>query len=97
LHEAVLPIVDTELDGCLIPAVDIQNPLHPDWRLLSIFDVITIANIHYYLRCLMAISEEACPDIDKVAYIYEKIQSRYKGNESLIRYVSCGGQQLSWH
>ncbi|KAI3318140.1 hypothetical protein HD806DRAFT_549483 [Xylariaceae sp. AK1471] len=85
LQEAVLPMIDLELDnGCLIPAVNIQDPRHPDWRLLNIFDVIISADIHYYLRCLFAIAEEACRDIDKVAYIYEKIQARYKGNERLI-------------
>ena len=42
-------------------------------------------DIHYYLRCLIAISEEHRPDVDDLAYIYEKIQASYKENEERIR------------
>jgi hypothetical protein len=92
LQETVLPMIDPELDeGRLIPAVDIKDPQHPEWTLLSYFGVIMKGDIHYYLRCLIAISEEHCPDVDKVAYIYEQIQARYKENEELIRYVSHVG------
>jgi hypothetical protein len=89
LQETVLPMLDTELNGggCLIPAVDIKNPSHPDWRILSNFGVIITADVHYYLRCLISIAEGAFPDVDQVVDIYEKIQARYAGSESLIRYV----------
>ena len=91
LRESVLPMIDPQLDkGRLIPAVDIKDPQHPEWTLLSYFGVITKGDIHYYLRCLIAISEEHRPDVDNVAYIYENIQDRYKENEELIRYVSYG-------
>ena len=76
--------------GRLTPAVDIKDPQHPEWTLLSYFGVITKGDIHYYLRCLIAISEEHRPDVDNVAYIYENIQARYKENEELIRYVWHG-------
>jgi hypothetical protein len=59
---------------------------------LSYFGVIIKADIHYYLRCLISISGEHCPDVDSVAYIYEQIQARYKENEGLIGYVSLGGE-----
>ena len=91
LQETVLPMIDPQLDeGRLVPAVDIRDPQHPEWTLLSYFGVIMKRDIHYYLRCLIAISEEHCPDVDTVAYIYEKIQARYKENKELIRYVSYG-------
>jgi len=91
LQETVLPMIDPLLDeGRLIPAVDIKDPQHPEWTLLSYFGVILKGDIHYYLRCLVAISEEHCPDVDGVAHIYDQIQARYKGNEELIRYVSHG-------
>ena len=88
LQETVLQIIDPQLDkGCLIPAVDIKDPQHPEWTLLSYFGVVTKRDIHYYLRCLIAVSQERRPDVDNVAYIYENIQARYKENEELIRYV----------
>lgn len=89
LQETVLPTIDPQLDeGRLISAVDIREPHHPEWALLSYFGVAMKSDIHYYLRCLITISDEDCPDIDIVAYVYEKIQARYKENEELIRYVS---------
>ena len=91
LQETVLPMIDPQLDhGRLIPALDIQDPQHPEWTLLNYFGVIIKGDIHYYLRCLIAISEEPRPDVENVAYIYEEIQARYKENEELIRYVSHG-------
>jgi hypothetical protein len=98
LQETVLPMIDPQLDeGRLIPAVDIKDPQHPEWSLLSYFGVIMKGDVHYYLRCLITISEENCPDVDSVAYIYEKIQSRYKGNEELIWYVFRGTLEFLEH
>lgn len=89
LRETVLPMIDRQLDeGCHIPAVDISDPQHPEWTLLSYFGVIMKGNVQYYLRCLISISEEQRPDVDSVTYIYEQIQARYRENEELIRYVS---------
>lgn len=86
LRETVLPMIDPELDeGRDSPALDIKDPHHPEWTLLSYFGVIMKGDIEYYLRCLIAVSETPFPEIDKVAYIYEQIQIGYKGNEDLIR------------
>jgi hypothetical protein len=88
LQHTVLPNIDAELeDGFPIPAVPIEDASHPDWRLLSHFGVTVSPDAEYYLRCLTAIAGNAAPDVDKVAYIYEKIQSRYRGNEQSIKYV----------
>ncbi|KAF1996938.1 hypothetical protein P154DRAFT_607356 [Amniculicola lignicola CBS 123094] len=85
LQDTVLPTIDRQLDeGRLIPAVEITDPQHPEWTLLNYFGVIMKPDIHYYLRCLIAISDEPVPDVDNVAYIYEQIQARYKDNEELI-------------
>jgi len=93
LQETVLPMIDRQLDeGRHIPAVDISDPQHPVWTLLSYFGVIMKGNVQYYLRCLVSISEEHRPDVDSVAYIYEQIQARYRENEGLIRYVSHNGE-----
>jgi len=87
LQETVLPEIDRELkDGCSIPAVCVEDPSHSDWRFLSHLGVVTSPDIHYYLRCLAEVARSTGADIDKVAYIYEKIQSWYQGNEELIRY-----------
>jgi hypothetical protein len=89
LQGTVLPTIDRQLDeGRHIPAVEISDPQHPEWTLLSYFGVIMKGDVQYYLRCLISISEEHRPDIDSVAYIYEQIQARYRGNEELIRYFS---------
>jgi hypothetical protein len=89
LQGTVLPMIDRQLDeGRHIPAVDIRDPQHPEWTLLSYFGVIMKGDVQYYLRCLISISEEHRPDVDSVAYIYEQIQARYRGNEELIRYFS---------
>jgi hypothetical protein len=93
LQETVLPMIDPQFDeGRLIPAVNIKEPQHPEWTLLIHFGVIIKADIHYYLRCLISISGEHCPDVDSVAYIYEQIQARYKENEGLIGYASLDGE-----
>ncbi|KAF2129618.1 hypothetical protein P153DRAFT_431538 [Dothidotthia symphoricarpi CBS 119687] len=85
LQRTVLPSIDPQLDEqCRIPTVSITDPKHTDWRLLALFGVVIEADIHYYLRCLIAISDEHHPDVDSVTYIYEKIQTLYKGNEELI-------------
>ncbi|KAF2812279.1 uncharacterized protein BDZ99DRAFT_518138 [Mytilinidion resinicola] len=85
LQDTVLPTIDRQLDeGRLIPAVVIMDPQHPEWTLLNYFGVIVKPDIHYYLRCLIAISDEPVPDVDNVAYIYEQIEARYKENEELI-------------
>ena len=92
LQETVLPMIDTQLDeGRLIPAVEIKQPLHPEWLLLSYFGVIIKRNVEYYLRCLTSISERHCLDLDSVAYIYEQIQSRYREYKVLIRYLPQSG------
>ena len=98
LQETVLPMIDAHLDKIrLMPTVDIKDAQHPGWSLLSHFGVMTKGDIQYYLRCLIAISEENRPDVDDVAYIYEKIQARYKQNEDLIRYVSEDRLAFSEH
>ncbi|PMD47662.1 hypothetical protein L207DRAFT_415975, partial [Hyaloscypha variabilis F] len=86
LQETVLPKIDIELDEeALIPALDINNAQHPEWALLSNFGVLMKGDINYYLRCLIAISDGPSPNVDKVAYIYEQIQTRYRENEDIIR------------
>jgi len=88
LQETVLPKIDIELDEeALIPALDINNAQHPEWALLSNFGVLMKGDINYYLRCLIAISDGPSPNVDKVAYIYEQIQTRYRENEDIIRCV----------
>ncbi|KAK4123607.1 hypothetical protein N657DRAFT_633853 [Parathielavia appendiculata] len=85
LQDTVLPMIDPDLDqGHLIPALEIEDPLHPEWALLSSFGVLLRPDIHYYLRCLFAISEAADPNVDDVAYVYKQIENRYNGNEGLI-------------
>lgn len=91
LEETVLIEIDRELkDMCSIPALSVEDPLHMDWRFLSHLGVSTSPDIHYYLRCLAAVSKSTGVDVDKIAHIYEKIQSRYPGNEELIRYSRPG-------
>ncbi|KAF1839660.1 hypothetical protein BDW02DRAFT_486530, partial [Decorospora gaudefroyi] len=86
LRETILPAIDPRLDdGCIIPALDIMTPQHADWRLLGSVGVVLTADVHYYLRCLISISEHDHADIDHVAYIYDKIQSFYRVHEPIIR------------
>ena len=88
LCETVLPAIDQQLDQSAgIPAVDVKDPRHTDWKLLDYFDVVLVANVQYYLRCLIATAEYGHTDIDHVAYMYEKIQSFYRGNEHVVQYV----------
>jgi len=96
LCETVLPKIDSELDegGC-IPAVEISDPSHHDWRLLAHFGVIINANVDFHLRCLTAMAKDPNPDVNKVAYLYENIQSVYQGNENHIRYVAARPNRIS--
>lgn len=88
LNETVLANLDMQLDqDKLIPAVELNEPEHPEWTILSYFGVLMKSDVNYYLRCLIAISSYEKPDIDTVAYVYEQIQSKYTGNEELIRYI----------
>jgi hypothetical protein len=72
----------------MIPAVHIPNPRHLEWRLLGLFGVVPIADVNYYLRCLVTLAGRERVDIDHIAYIYDKIQSYYRGNEPIFQYVS---------
>jgi len=88
LQETVFPTVDSQLEeGGVIPVVDIKGPQHPEWTLLTYFGVLMKSDVHYYLRCLISISERQRLDFDSVAYIYEQIQAKYQGNKDFIRYV----------
>ncbi|KAH7202459.1 hypothetical protein DER44DRAFT_669606 [Fusarium oxysporum] len=84
LQESVAPMLDPTLEGELIPAVQIKDPVNPQWALLSHFGVSTKLDIHYYLRCLVATSRHSFSDVNNITYIYEQIQNRYRGNEELI-------------
>ncbi len=89
LQETVLPSVDRQLDQEYItPSIHIIEPGHKDWRLLGCFGVLQNASAEYYLRCLQAISEQKRPNVDLVTYVYDKIQTFYRGNETLIKYVT---------
>ena len=89
LQECVAPRLDSQLDERRsVPTVSLRGAQHLNWDFLNFFGVMTKADARYYLRCLLSMSEEECPDIDDVEYIYEKIQSFYKGNEELVRYVN---------
>jgi hypothetical protein len=89
LQETVLSTIDPILDETfLTPALAITDPRSPEWKFLGYFGVSMEANIHYYLRCLIAVSEKQAPDFDIVAYLYEQVQARYKGCEDLVRYAA---------
>jgi hypothetical protein len=93
LRDTVLPSLDRQFDReRFIPAVKIEDPQDANWMFLGSFDVILIADVHYYLRCLLAISVQDREDIDSIAYIYDKIQSFYRGNEPIIQYVHSSVQ-----
>ena len=89
LHTTVLGI-DPELEGCpLIPILCVKNPSDSGWKFLDHFGVAVTLDIHYYLRCLDAMSAASTiPEHETVVHIYENIQSRYQheDNEKLIRY-----------
>jgi hypothetical protein len=89
LRELVLPTADADLDDrCSLPSIRISNPRHTGWNFLQVFGVVVEPNVHYYLRCLTAIAEEQHSDADNVVYIYEKLQSHWRGNSDVIRYAS---------
>lgn len=86
LHDTVLANLDAHLDSSKsIPVIELPDPESPEWNLLSYFDVVMKGDVSYYLRCLIAISSDDKPDTDLVTYIYEQLQSKYTGNEELIR------------
>jgi hypothetical protein len=88
LHDTVLANLDAHLDSSKsIPVIELPDPESPEWNLLSYFDVVMKGDVSYYLRCLIAISNDDKPDTDLVTYIYEQLQSKYTGNEELIRSV----------
>ncbi|UPX11197.1 uncharacterized protein EKO05_0001817 [Ascochyta rabiei] len=86
LHDTVLAKLDVQLDQSrFVPALYIQQPEDTEWHILTYFGVGVKSDVHYYLRCMTTLSRDEAPDIDVVSYIYEQIQSRYTGNEELIR------------
>lgn len=88
LRETVLSKLDTQLDQSkAVPALQLHDTENTEWNLLAHFGVLVKPDVHYYLRCLDTVSSDQAPDIDVVSYIYEQIQSRYTGNEDLIRYA----------
>ncbi len=91
LQKTVMPEIDNQLDGePVIPFLDICEPLRPEWRLLGYFGVSMKADVDFYLRCLTAISEKDCvnldcADLDRVDYIYQQIEAKYTMNERVIK------------
>jgi len=86
LHETVLAKLDPQLDqGNVVPALCLHQPEDAGWNILTHFGVEVKSDVHYYLRCLTTLSRDEPPNIDVVGYIYEQIQSKYTGNEGLIR------------
>ncbi|KAG9198551.1 hypothetical protein G6514_009853 [Epicoccum nigrum] len=86
LQETVLATLDTQLDiSNALPALDIHKPEDPEWNLLTYFGVSVKSDVPYYLRCITTLSADENPDVDMIVYIYEQLQSRYTGNEALIR------------
>jgi hypothetical protein len=87
LGETVLANLDAQLEQSkAVPALQVPNPEQVGWNMLTHFGVIVKCDIHYYLRCLITLSRDQATDADVVGYVYEQIQSRYTGNERLIRY-----------
>jgi hypothetical protein len=96
LHETVLEKLDMQLDQSkVVPALQLHKPEDTEWNLLAYFGVVVKSDVHYYLRCLTILSNDEAPDIDVVGYIYEQIQSRYTGNEGLIRYACYFNRSLT--
>jgi hypothetical protein len=88
LRETVLAKLDIQLDqNKLVPALQLHEPEHAEWNFLTYFGVVMKSDVHYYLRCLITLSGDEAADVDVVEYIYEQIQSRYTGNEEIVRYV----------
>jgi hypothetical protein len=86
MRDTVLPKIDLRLDERgSIPAVVLHEPASAGWTFLSNFGVSMKNDIHYYLRCLVSLSQDINPDIDDIAHIYEQIESRYQENEVLVR------------
>lgn len=86
INETVLARLDSQLDQSkVVPALRLHQPEDPDWNLLAHFGVGVKRDVHYYLQCMNSLSRDENPDIDVVGYIYEEIQSRYTGNEGIIR------------
>jgi hypothetical protein len=87
LGETVLANLDAQLEQSkVVPALQIPDPEHVEWNMLTYFGVVVKCDIHYYLRCLTTLSRDKAADTDVVGYVYEQIQLRYTGNERLIRY-----------
>jgi hypothetical protein len=87
LSETVLANLDAQLEqNKVVPALQVPDPEHVEWNILTYFGVVVKCDIHYYLRCLVTLSRDKATDTDVVGYVYEQIQSRYTGNERLIRY-----------
>lgn len=88
LRTTILPAIDPWLEqGLAIPALDISDPHHAGWSFLTSFGVLLVADINYYVRCLVAASEQEDVNLSQIAYIYERVQSFYRGNEAMIKYV----------
>lgn len=86
LHETVLATLDMQLDSAnALPALDLLRPQDPKWNFLTYFGVSVKNDVLFYLRCIGTLSGDESLDADVVVYIYEQIQSRYTGNEALIR------------
>lgn len=86
LRETVLPKLDVQLDKSqVMPILRLHEPERTEWSLLSYFGVSGKTDVHYYLQNLVALIRDQSTDTDMVGYLYEQIQSRYTGQEKLIR------------
>lgn len=65
--------------------LDIINHEDPTLRRrLASFGIAVTNDLHYYLVCLQALSNQASPDNDTLTYLYEQIQLHYSNDEDTV-------------
>lgn len=87
IRDMILPKLDTYVDSLHIPVhvLDITNHEDPTLRRrLASFGIAVTNDLHYYLVCLQALSNQASPDNDTLTYLYEQIQLHYSNDEDAV-------------
>lgn len=92
LTTTFIPGLDDQIDGTVVPTLDLATPVQKSLRhRLGLFGVTVDNDLGFYLACLGALKDQRSPDINTIAHIYEKIESRLDDEEDDVQCV-----KLTW-
>lgn len=83
-----IPGLDEQIDGTILPTLDLTTPVQKSLRhRLGLLGVTVDNDLRFYLACLRALKDQPRPDFDTIAHIYEQIDRLLDDEEYAVECV----------